>query len=64
MEIIDHIEGSYTVLKLSDPDVVALNNALLESLEHLEDWEFHTRMGVSKEHVRALLEIFSQIRVS
>lgn len=61
MEIIDQ-EKETVLVRLSFSEVVALNNALNESLEHLEEWEFETRMGVSRDQVRALLTVFHEVR--
>jgi hypothetical protein len=63
MKIIEQL-SSGVVLQLTADEVVALNNALNESLEHLDDREFETRMGVSKAAVRALLESFGPLRNS
>jgi hypothetical protein len=62
MEILEEQEKGILV-RLTADDVVALNNALNESLEHLEEWEFETRMGVTKSEVQALLNTFSKIRL-
>lgn len=63
MEIIDQqINGA--VVRLTSDEVVALANALNESLEHLEDWEFDTRMGAGKAEVRELLKAFGRIRTA
>lgn len=62
MEILDRQEKEVLV-RLTADDVIALNNALNESLEHLEEWEFETRMGVIKAEIRMLLDKFSKIRL-
>ena len=49
-------------IRLTCDDVVAITNALNESLERLEEWEFDTRMGVTKAEARALLAAFRQIK--
>lgn len=62
MEIIDQ-QNNRVLLSLSFEEVAALSNALNESLEHLEEWEFETRMGVSQSLVKTLLEKFVEIRL-
>lgn len=61
MEILEQ-EDSAILVRLNFSEIVALSNALNESLEHLEEWEFETRMGVSCEQVRVLLATFNQIQ--
>ena len=41
-------------VSVSEEELVAIRNALTASLE-IEDWEFPTRMGFTKEEVRKLL---------
>lgn len=48
-------------LQINHSEAATLCNALNETLECLDDWEFATRMGVSKEEVLRLLSDFSQI---
>jgi hypothetical protein len=55
-------ESEAVLVRLSFDEISALNNALNESLEHLEEWEFQTRMGVTQAQVRTLLECFGQIK--
>ena len=62
MEILDKHENEVLV-RLTAADVSALSNALNESLEHLEEWEFETRMGATVAEVRILLDKFSKIRL-
>ena len=63
MKVIEqNINGA--VVHLNSDEVVALTNALNESIEHLEDWEFDTRMGATKDEVRELLKSFGQIRTT
>ena len=54
MDIVERT-GKYLTVRISDDELLAINNALNESREWLEDWEFPIRMGVSKEEVDALL---------
>jgi hypothetical protein len=49
---------------LNSEEIVALSNALNESLEHFEEWEFETRMGVSRSEVQTLLRAFSEIQLA
>ena len=44
-------ESEAVLVRLSFDEISALNNALNESLEHLEEWEFQTRMGVTQVQV-------------
>ena len=62
MEILEQ-ESDAVLVRLSFREIVALNNGLNESLEHLEEWEFETRMGVSRDQVRALLATFNGVRI-
>jgi hypothetical protein len=48
-------------LQLTHAEAATLCNALNETLECLEEWEFATRMGVTAEEVTRLLNEFSQI---
>jgi predicted DNA-binding protein len=48
-------------LTLSKTEAETLCNALNESLENLDDWEFETRMGVPKDAVERLLGAFSRL---
>lgn len=61
MEILEQ-EVDAILTRLNLMEVVALSNALNESLENLEEWEFETRMGVSCEQVRVLLASFNKVR--
>jgi hypothetical protein len=61
MEILEQ-EGNAILARLNFIEIVALSNALNESLEHLEEWEFETRMGVSCDQVRVLLATFNKIQ--
>lgn len=56
MEIIEQQERM-TIVRLMPIDVVAISNALNEALEHLEDWEFQTRIGVTKDYVKVIMVI-------
>ena len=63
MELIEQqIDGA--TVRLTCDEVVALSNAFNESLEHLEDWEFDTRMGASRAEVRELLKSFGKIQTT
>lgn len=56
MDVLEHTQDWITV-RLNSDETAILRGALNESLE-LEDWEFETRMGVTKERVRELLDAF------
>lgn len=60
MDILDDTTDETTV-RLSPEEVRILTGALNESLE-LEDWEFETRMGVTKDRVRQLRTAFRELR--
>ncbi len=62
MEILEQQNGELLV-RLTPDDFVALSNALNETIEHLEEWEFETRMGVTKSEVEKLRSIFRQVRI-
>jgi hypothetical protein len=51
-------------VRLTHDEVVAITNALNESLENLEEWEFGTRMGVTKSEAAVLLTAFRQIKTN
>jgi hypothetical protein len=42
------------VLALTADELAAIGNALNESLEGIEEWEFSTRMGVTRHEVEEL----------
>lgn len=48
-------------LRISKTEAETLCNALNESLENLDDWEFETRMGVPKDAVERLLGAFGRL---
>lgn len=59
MEVIDQGNGESVTVRLQRDEVLAVNNALNEVLngpDSIEDWEFHTRMGVEPAEARALLK--------
>ncbi len=62
MKIIEQLSLGGAVLQLNADEIVALSNALNESLEHLDGPEFQTRMGVTAAEVRALLDSFEPLR--
>jgi hypothetical protein len=47
-------------LEVSQDELGILSNALNETLECIEEWEYQTRMGVSSETVLALLKELSR----
>lgn len=63
MELIEQ-QIDAAIVRLTAREVVTLINALNESLEHLEDWEFETRMGTSKSEAQELLSSLEQIRAT
>ena len=47
------------VLRLTRSQIIVLNNAMNEVLhgpEAIEDWEFHTRIGVTRREAEAVLK--------
>lgn len=61
MDIVQQYKAGVQIQLMSD-EIVAITNALNESLEHLEEWEFETRMGVTRAEMKTLLASFRQIR--
>jgi hypothetical protein len=52
------------IIRLSRDEVGIANNALNEILhgpEAIEEWEFHTRIGATREEARLLLVAFSEL---
>ncbi|AGP41248.1 hypothetical protein [Sorangium cellulosum] len=47
------------VLELSLTDLFAIQAALREVQQELQDWEFEVRMGVSRNEVQELLEFLT-----
>jgi hypothetical protein len=43
-------------VKLTRVELAGLANALLEASEHLEDWEFDTRVGLLPEEAQTLCD--------
>lgn len=46
--------GARFVVVVTAPELVLLSNALGESLEAVEEWEFQTRLGETRETARQL----------
>jgi hypothetical protein len=63
MEIVDQ-QSDCAVVRLSADEIIALTNALNESLELIKEWEFETRMGVTKLEARSLLAALNQVQTS
>ncbi len=60
MEITDRCTKAVTV-QLNSAELVTLCNSMNEALEAVEDWEFETRLGVSKSAVQQLLNAFKEL---
>lgn len=60
MKLVSQDPALITV-QLTPDEAALLGNALNESLECLEDWEFEVRMGAPKIEVEKLLLTFGQI---
>jgi hypothetical protein len=55
-------DGNETVLAFSADELAMIGNALNESLEAIEEWEFTTRMGATQAQVENLLAALSRLR--
>ncbi len=58
MEIVDSDPRS-VVLRISQDELGTLNNALNEILhgpDAIEEWEFHARVGATRDEARSLLD--------
>lgn len=51
----DEVDGGYARLSFSLDQLQTLKACVGESLEALEDWEFDTRIGATRDAVRELL---------
>ena len=63
MELIDSA-GESVGIRLGRDEVITLNNALNEILngpEAIEDWEFQTRVGVSRDDAKDLLSALHKL---
>lgn len=54
-------DKSATVLAFTPDELATIGNALNESLEKIEAWEFATRMGATREEVERLLEALQRL---
>jgi hypothetical protein len=54
-------DGDGIVMRVSRTEIATIGNALNESLEAIEDWEFTTRMGATREDVEALIDALAGI---
>ena len=61
MQLLKQTENTIT-LRLTPNETITLNNALNEVLECLDDADFSTRMGATKDEVMKLLDAFSSLR--
>ena len=55
-------DGNETVLAFNADELAMIGNALNESLEMIEEWEFTTRMGATRTEVENLLTVLSRLR--
>jgi hypothetical protein len=55
-------DGNETELAFSLDELAIIGNALNESLEGIEEWEFTTRMGATRAEVENLLKALSRLR--
>jgi formylglycine-generating enzyme required for sulfatase activity len=49
------------VMRVSRDELATIGNALNESLEAIEEWEFAARMGATREEVEALLDALARL---
>lgn len=49
------------VMRVSRDELATIGNALNESLEAIEAWEFAARMGATREEVEALLDALARL---
>ncbi len=54
MEIQSSDDGNFA-LELTESELEAVQSGLRETLEALEDWEFETRTGFTREEMRSIL---------
>jgi len=52
-------DGAHVILNMVD--LIILNNSMNEARECLEDWEFETRVGATKNELANLLETFGEL---
>jgi len=45
--VVIQVEGDGVTIRISKSELVILSNALNETREAIEDWEFETRVGAS-----------------
>lgn len=43
------------ILEVCDEELMAFNNCMNETLEALQEWEFETRVGVSRAFIEGLM---------
>jgi hypothetical protein len=63
MELIE-ANGETVVVRLSHDEIGTLNNALNEILngpDAIDEWEFHTRVGVTPDEARSLLRALHRL---
>jgi hypothetical protein len=63
MELID-ASAAATVVEITADEINTLQNALNEILqgpEAIEEWEFQTRVGVTREEARELLDALARL---
>ncbi len=54
---LNHSDGDAVTISMTQAELALINNALNEVTNglHIEDWEFETRLGASREEARSLL---------
>jgi hypothetical protein len=58
MNITQYNEEEKTTITFNKDEMRAVRNALNESVNFIEDWEYEIRMGVKKEEVLTMLKHF------
>ncbi|TXK17712.1 hypothetical protein [Homoserinibacter sp. GY 40078] len=57
----DEIDDAELVIGMTRDDLLLFGGGLLETLEAVEDWEFHTRLGFTPADARALLSNVAEL---
>lgn len=57
MKNVEITKGS-AILKVSQDEISIIINCMNETLEAVEDWEFQTRLGVSPDEVKKMIQFF------
>lgn len=58
------VSEDVAVLRVNARDLELLRSAIREANEALEDWEFETRMGCSRDELRGLAAQLREVEIS